>query len=316
MTRRTVQRLVVLLVTALLVASVSFAYEGGEVKGGVDVKGVIKYSGTPPQEQPLHIEKDEAVCGKEQKPDAYIVSSDKGIKNAVVWLEGVSKGKALPKQDTVITIKSCKVEPLVGLGFVDNDYVIKNEDTILHTIQLKLGLSYQKEVSGRPLKDGSTILNLALPTQNCEIKKPIKGYHRLTKDTGFISVKSNAHDWMRGYVFVFDQPYAAVTDAAGKFELTNVPPGEYVLRVWHEGMGISEQKIKADPDSKPIEIEITAAGKTAGEDAAPEAGKPQASFNEVKYDFGRAVADQTVEHTFELTNTGTGKLIIKDLIPA
>ncbi|MBF0318454.1 MAG: DUF1573 domain-containing protein [Nitrospirae bacterium] len=312
MVKRMIQA--VALAGLVVLASASFAYEGGEVKGGVDIKGVIKYSGTPPKEAAIHVDKDDAVCGKEQNPETYVISGDKGIKNAVVWLEGVSKGKPLPKQDITISIKGCKVTPLAGIGFVGGEYAIKNEDTILHAIQLKLGLQYQKSVSSRPLVDGSTILNLALPTKDAIIKKPVKNYHKYTKDTGYISVKSNTHNWLRGYVFVFDQPYAAVTDDAGKFDLTNVPPGDYVLKVWHEGTGVIEQNIKAAPDAKPVEIDISAKDKpTAGNVPS---GKVQALFKETKLDIGTVKRGQTVTHQFELSNAGTEKLIIKDLIPA
>ncbi|MBF0487449.1 MAG: DUF1573 domain-containing protein [Nitrospirae bacterium] len=315
MKKRIMQTVVLSAALGLCLASISFAYEQGEVKGGVDVKGVIKYSGTPPEAVAIRIEKNADVCGKEQKSGGYVVSPDKGIKDAVVWLEGVEEGKAIPKQDVAITIKGCKVEPIVGVGFVGGDYVIKNEDPILHTVQLKLGLQYQKELSGRPLRDGSTILNLALPDKDAVIKKPIRHYHKLTKDTGYITVKSNTHDCMMGYIFIFGQPYAAVTDSSGKFDLTNVPPGEYVLKVWHEGTGITEQKIKAAPDAKPVEIDITAKGKTAGDDAAP-TGRAQAAFQQTRFDFGSVKRGESVQHTFELTNTGTEKLIIKDIIPA
>lgn len=266
--KKRIMQSVAIAVTALCLVTISFAYEAGEVKGGVDIKGVIKYSGTPPKEQPIRIEKDAVVCGKEQTPGDYVVSADKGIKDAVVWLEGVEKGKAVPKQTVAISIKGCKIAPFVGLGFVGGEYAIKNEDPILHTIQFKLGLQYQKSLSGRPLTDGSTILNLALPNQDTIITKPIRHYHKLTKDTGYITVRSNAHDWMKGYVFVFDQPYVSVTDNSGKFELTNVPPGNYVLKVWHEGTGITEHKVKAAPDAKPIEIDITVMDKTAGDGQA------------------------------------------------
>ncbi|MBV6340206.1 DUF1573 domain-containing protein [Candidatus Magnetobacterium casensis] len=44
-------------------------------------------------------------------------------------------------------------------------------------------------------------------------------------------------------------------------------------------------------------------------------GKAHAVFKETKYDFGSVKRGQTVRHQFELTNAGTEKLIIKDVIP-
>lgn len=41
------------------------------------------------------------------------------------------------------------------------------------------------------------------------------------------------HSAMRAHVFVFDHPWYGLTPASGKFQLTNVPPGEYDLEVAH-----------------------------------------------------------------------------------
>ncbi|MCK5504841.1 MAG: carboxypeptidase regulatory-like domain-containing protein, partial [Thermodesulfovibrionia bacterium] len=108
----------------------------------------------------------------------------------------------------------------------------------------KLGLAYQKRVSRRPLEDGATIYNLALPKKGLQIEKPIKKWHRYTEETGFIQVRSNTHNWIRGYIFIFDHPYAAVTDEKGSFLIDNLPPGEYLLKAWHEGFGMKERKIR------------------------------------------------------------------------
>ena len=42
---------------------------------------------------------------------------------------------------------------------------------------------------------------------------------------------------MECYARVFDHPYYAVTDAEGRFEIKNVPVGQWRLFVWHEGHG-------------------------------------------------------------------------------
>ena len=48
---------------------------------------------------------------------------------------------------------------------------------------------------------------------------------------------SNIYPWMGGYVWAFDHPYFAVTDADGRFELPNVPAGKWRLVAWHEVVG-------------------------------------------------------------------------------
>lgn len=47
---------------------------------------------------------------------------------------------------------------------------------------------------------------------------------------GLVRVKCEIHDHMNAVVLVVDSPWFTVTDAAGKFTLTGVPPGSYTLR--------------------------------------------------------------------------------------
>ncbi len=49
--------------------------------------------------------------------------------------------------------------------------------------------------------------------------------------------RSNIYPWMGGYVWAFDHPYFAVTDADGRFEIPNVPAGTWRLVAWHEITG-------------------------------------------------------------------------------
>ncbi len=231
-----------IVVTVLFFAIPGWCYEAINLKDSATIRGHIRLSGSPPPDEIIRIDRDTEVCGKEKAAREYIVSKG-GVKNAVVWLDGVKKGKAIVPGGVDITVKGCMVEPLVSVGFVGGKFIFRNEDPILHTLQLKLGLEYHKAVSQRPLEDGATIYNIALPRKGMKVEKPIKEYHAYSKDTGLIKIKSNAHQWIRGYVFVFDHPYGTVTDDSGSFVIDNVPPGEYNLMVWHEGFGIKEKKI-------------------------------------------------------------------------
>jgi len=65
------------------------------------------------------------------------------------------------------------------------------------------------------------------------------------------SLTSKDHSWMQAWVWVFDHPYFAVTDADGKFELKNAPAGECRLFMWHETAGWLS---KGGGDGEPLTI--------------------------------------------------------------
>jgi len=243
--------------TALLsVGALAQGYEAVEVKNGATVKGTVKFLGAVPADETITVTKNPEVCGTTQKRGKYVINNGR-VKNAVVWIDGVSKGKPLQKSAVNVTLKSCAAEPHVGAGFVGGKFVFRNDDDIMHTVQLKLGLEYQTKLSGRPVKDGATIYNLALPNKGVSIEKPIKEYHRYSKDTGYIQIKSNTHECVGGYIFVFDHPYAAVTDDQGAFTLGNLPAGSYTLHIWHEGFAAQEHLIAvANGEVKDADIEF------------------------------------------------------------
>ncbi len=235
-----------LTVAALVLPRAAFTYDVGRVKNGATIKVSVKHNGAVPENEIISVTEDPGVCGNRQEPGVYQVDGSK-VKNAVVWLEGVDKGRDTIRGSVNIRIDRCRIEPRVSVGFVGGDFTFVNSDPILHTVQLKMGLAYQKKVSDRPLSDGATIYNIALPLKGIGIRKPIKRWHRYTQYTGNVRIRSSTHPWMTGYAFIFNHPYAGVTDKNGVFKLKDVPPGEYLLRIWHEGFGERERKVKVGP---------------------------------------------------------------------
>jgi hypothetical protein len=55
---------------------------------------------------------------------------------------------------------------------------------------------------------------------------------------------------MRGYMLIQDHPYMAVSDKDGKFEIKNLPVGEWTFIVWQEGVGFLP---RAQVNGKPQE---------------------------------------------------------------
>jgi plastocyanin len=50
---------------------------------------------------------------------------------------------------------------------------------------------------------------------------------------GVAAIGCNIHDQMITYVFVAESPYAALTDARGLAEITELPEGSYLVSIWH-----------------------------------------------------------------------------------
>lgn len=225
------KKIVVLVVIfTLVLVSIPFAYEVVEVKGGGSIKGKIKAASKEadpvieikisPKERPEDAEKIRQTCGTSQQAMMYILSPNLEVKNVLIIVEDVKKGKATPKTDFTIDNNKCYFDPLVGVAYKGGNFVIKNSDPFMHNTNLGILLKDKR----------STVYNLALPTMGQVITKPIRR-------TGLHEVKCDAHEWMRAFVYVSEHPYVAVTDASGNFEIKDLPPGKYKVRIWHEGFG-------------------------------------------------------------------------------
>jgi hypothetical protein len=51
---------------------------------------------------------------------------------------------------------------------------------------------------------------------------------------------------MNAEILVVPHPYYTVTDESGKFELTDVPPGQYQIVAWHEGWKLDREEAAFD----------------------------------------------------------------------
>ncbi len=236
------------LVVSFLIPTLSFAkkvkYEIVEVNNGGTISGKVKTTATVEDPViPIHVEPKETAEETDlekktcitkppgQQVMMYLLSPSNEVKNTLVIVENVKKGKAAPNKELVIDNHNCRFEPLVGIAYVKSQYIIKNSDPLLHNTNL-----------GKMLKGGKrrTVFNLALPHKDQVIKKK-------NRVAGLINVKCDAHAWMRAYVYSSRHPYVAITDAKGNFEIKDLLPGKYTVRFWHEGFEevVQEIEVKA-----------------------------------------------------------------------
>jgi len=203
-----------------------YAYEEIVVKDGVTIRGTVKVEGKLPKPPPLQITKYKEIC-KDVPNESLIVGPTQGLRYAVVTLEGIAKGKAV-ERETLHELDNvkCRFVPHVQAASVGQFVVIKNSDPILHTVhafftseqpQFNVGL-YPGRVSRKPLVAAGTV-----------------------------KIRCEVHPWMAAYIVVTEHPYHAISDIYGEYELTDIPPGVYQLKVWHESLGTQEKRIEVKP---------------------------------------------------------------------
>jgi plastocyanin len=66
------------------------------------------------------------------------------------------------------------------------------------------------------------------------------------------------HSEMEGYVVVLQNPYFAVTDKDGRYEIRDVPAGSYTLGTWHSKAKPQTKAVTVGP-AKPAAVDFTLA---------------------------------------------------------
>jgi hypothetical protein len=220
------------LATAMLVVAPvpkkSQAYDEIVVKDGATIRGTVKFGGKLPKPPPLQITRHKEYC-KDVPNETLVVGPGQGLRYAVVTLEGVSKGKPVEKESAhELDNVKCRFIPHVQAASVGQFIVFKNSDPILHTAhatftndqpQFNVGL-FPGRVSRKPLVTA-----------------------------GLAKIRCEVHPWMTAYVVVTDHPYHAVTDAYGEYLITDVPAGNYRVKVWHESLATEEKPVEVKPVS-------------------------------------------------------------------
>ncbi|MCH8885737.1 MAG: hypothetical protein IIC13_04025 [SAR324 cluster bacterium] len=160
-----------------------------------------------------------------------VVSPNGEVRWAFVYLQAGVKGKSKPpKTPATITQKGCQYATRVVGMVAGQRLVINNGDQTKHNFHLLGRNKYNRSAS---------------PGQSIErkVRKAAKLKLRRGKSRVMSSVKCDIHPWMKAYLAVMPHSYFSVTGPGGRFEIKNVPDGEYTLAVWHEKLGTMTQKV-------------------------------------------------------------------------
>jgi plastocyanin len=196
-----------------------------KAEGWGTLKGRVVFDGDPPPQKILVPKgskdaKDAAVCATHEiKAERLVVDAGtKGVKNVIVYIPKPTavnpEAKSAKASQTVLfDQKGCVFEPHVLAAMVGEKIDLKSSDPVSHNINCKVqNNSFNEAVA-----------------PNGEIKKQAIAPARMP---GLVTC--DIHPWMTAYWLVLDNPYFAVTDDKGNFEIKNAPAGTQKVVVWQE----------------------------------------------------------------------------------
>lgn len=139
--------------------------------------------------------------------------------HAVVYLEGGAHSHPLKK--AVVDQRDRHFTPHISVVTVGTQVQFPNSDTIFHNVfadynakRFDLGMYPRGQVKRETFE------------------KP-----------GVVALMCSVHPDMSAFIMVVDTPYYTIADASGHFTLSNVSPGTYTLRVWHESGQVESRRI-------------------------------------------------------------------------
>lgn len=187
--------------------------------------GSVKYNGPALDIPKILVSKDSAICGEGyREPQTIRVAEDGALADVVLQIRGIERGKPWEPifDEARIYQIDCSFQPYVQIIKNTADVYVVNFDPILHNIH-----AYEVYEGTR-----RSMFNFSQPNAGQEDRIPLslRRGHLLTIDC-------NAHNWMASWLYTSPNPYLTVTSIDGRFELPDIPVGQYQLAVWHPVLG-------------------------------------------------------------------------------
>ena len=221
---------------ALAGSEAAFAYEAGAVTDGAVVRGTVLLKGAAPEPKEFELRRypDRVFCGALSNGDGYRllkevnVGAEGGLKDVVIVVEGVQKGKPFATVDAQVEANVCQFLPYVTVVGDKRQLTVTNRDPVSHDIQ-----GYTYDLSG---------VDIVLHRPSLKATGTTDTLH-LVKGRKVFTMQCGMHPYMQNWGYAIDSPYYAVTSLDGGFSIGEVPPGTYRIKAWHPTLGEQEREI-------------------------------------------------------------------------
>jgi plastocyanin len=187
------------------------------------IDGTVKFDGAVPKPIKIDMSQDPACKGTNEAENIVVDNGD--LANVFVYVKDGLGNRTfdVPQQAVALDQSGCKYHPHV-LGVMAGQTIeIKNDDQTTHNIH--------------PTPKDNREWNESQPPSSGPLEK------NFAREEIMLPVKCNQHPWMKMFVSVVKNPFYAVTDKSGKYEIKGLPPGTYTIAFVHERLGEQDQQV-------------------------------------------------------------------------
>ena len=200
------------------------------------VAGSVQFAGSDPELQVIQMAADPYCLSShsgEVVAQRVMVNANGTLAEIFVYVKEGLEGKSFPVPSEVVGLDQvgCMYTPhVVGLQ-TGQTLQVKNSDDTLHNVNCQ------------PSVDGNQPFNIGQPFAGI-------APHETTFPNPeiMIPVRCDVHPWMSAFIGVVPHPYFTITDAEGNFSIDRLPPGDYVLEAWSEGLGTETINVTVAPN--------------------------------------------------------------------
>ncbi len=228
MKRSTLVRVAACCLAAAITVAGLGAVGRAQTAGRGTIKGHIKLTGKLPGNRVIRMGMDpkcaEANRGTRVIQEVVAATIDGSLANVFVHLQGTFPQTPVPAEPVVLDQRACVYRPRVIGVRVGQTLQVKNSDDWLHNVH-----------------------SLSAKGNDFNISEPKAGMvqsFKMKNEEVMLHIKCDVHSWMTTYVGVVTNPYFAVTNEGGNFEIANVPAGSYTIVTWHEQYGPLMQTVR------------------------------------------------------------------------
>jgi len=200
-----------------------------DAAAGASITGRVVFDGEVAPAREIRLDADPQCLsianGELRRAEDLLVGDANGAQNVFVYVkQGLpAQTYSAPPEPVVLDQQKCRYVPRV-LGIqVDQPLTIRNSDPLLHTVR------GEGTVNER--------FNVATPIRGMEVNRVFRAREVM------VPIACDMHPWMRAYVGVLDHPFFDVTGPSGRFSITGLPPGTYIIEFWHERLGTQTQEV-------------------------------------------------------------------------